>query len=107
MGLRPRSELTSTTASGSSVTPQSDSIELITSELKSLLMKVSRILSSDGLLVHEPDTVANFELFSLGSLQSYSSWHLASLNCVLVFTIQTKMLIVMTQRMRWYPCAHR
>ena len=97
LGLRPRSELTSTTASGSSVPPQSDSSELITSELKSSHLEVSRILSSDGLLVHGPDTVANFH--SAVCLQSYGSWHLTSLNCVLV---QTEMLIViMTQRMHW------
>ena len=63
LGIRPRNEVPC--APGSSTT---QSCELITSELKQLQLEMTQVLSSDGLLVHGPDNVANFESFSLSSL---------------------------------------
>lgn len=70
LGVRPRHESASgsgtiQSASGSSMI---QSCELISSELKSLQLEMTQVLLSDGLLVHGPDTVANFESFSLSSL---------------------------------------
>ena len=42
--------------------------ESITPDLKSLHLEVNRILSSDSILVHGPDTISNLEGFSLSSL---------------------------------------
>lgn len=66
-GIKPRGS-TSAPASGSGSTSQPVSSEIITSELKHLHLEVGHILSSDGLLIHGPDTTANFESFSLSSL---------------------------------------
>ena len=66
LGIQTRGSTAS--GSGSTSQPEAVSSAIITLELKHLHLEVGHILSSDGLLIHGPDTTANFELFSLSSL---------------------------------------
>ena len=69
IGIKP-CESTSASTSESDTTSQSCANNSdISSELKRLHLEVGEVLSSDGLLIHGPDTIA-IEVFSLNSLFS-------------------------------------
>ena len=70
LGIRKRSVPISTGTESLSADPAdtNSSPESITPDLKSLHLELNRVLSSDGILVHGPDTISNFEGFSLSSL---------------------------------------
>ena len=69
LGIRKRSVPISTGTESLSADPAANSSpESIAPDLKSLHLEVNHILSSDGILVHGPDTISKFEGFSLSSL---------------------------------------